>query len=90
MKPTIQIEMKRLFFILTLSLLSLSAIGQEKEVKKAPSNETKNIVVKKIDPISTKPIEQHKTLSNKKSKDLTSIKTYLKKIQSKRKETLVS
>lgn len=82
--------MKRLFFILTLSLISLSAIGQEKESKKELPVEKTNVVVKKIDPISTNPTEQHKTLSNKKSMDLTSIKTYMKKLQLKRKETLVS
>ncbi|MGV6830086.1 MAG: hypothetical protein ACWA5P_00810 [bacterium] len=82
--------MKRLYIIMVMILCVSSIQAQDQKKKETNSQEKKTIVVKKIDPISGNPVEQHKSLSNKKSKELTSINTYLKKLQSKRKETLVS
>ena len=50
----------------------------------------KEFVLKKIEPISEDPVDQTKTLNYKKSKDIISIKAYIRSLQMKRKETLMS
>ena len=48
------------------------------------------VVIKKIEPISINPKTQNLDLNYKKSNDIISIKAYIKSLQLKRKETLMS
>lgn len=70
----------------------LFALGQESSV--VFKNEIKNAVksevaIKKVDPISANPTEQSKTLNTLKSKELISIRAYIKTLRLKRKETVL-
>jgi len=48
------------------------------------------VVIKKVEPISINPKTQNLDLNFKKSNDLISVKAYIKSLQLKRKETLMS
>lgn len=50
----------------------------------------KDFAIKKIDPITTNPKKQNLDLNFKKSKDIISVKAYIKSLQLKRKATVIS
>ena len=64
-----------------------TTINTVEEVKATIKTE---VVIKKVEPISINPKTQNLDLNFKKSNDLISIKAYIKSLQLKRKETLMS
>ncbi|MBT8259780.1 MAG: hypothetical protein HKO92_04505 [Flavobacteriaceae bacterium] len=83
--------MKRSLYIIAFLILPLFTMGQEKnEFSKIDiqSNLKSEITIKKIEPISSNPLEQIQLL-NIKSEELISIKAYIKTLKVKRKETIL-
>ncbi len=60
------------------------------EIKKEIMLDETEVSLRKVEPISNNPKIQNKTINFNKSNDLISIKAYLKSLQMKRKETLMS
>lgn len=84
--------MKKFLLIIVILVLPFISMAQTTVID---SLETKTIiktevVIKKIDPISINPKTQNLDLNYKKSNDIISIKAYIKSLQLKRKETLMS
>jgi len=84
--------MKKFLLIIVILVLPFISMAQTTAID---SLETKTIiktevVIKKIDPISINPKTQNLDLNYKKSNDIISIKAYIKSLQLKRKETLMS
>ena len=83
--------MKKYLLIIILVLTPILTIASNNEtVKKEENTIKKEVVFKKIDPISINPMKQHKDLNFKKSHDLISVKAYIKSLQIKRKATINS
>lgn len=85
--------MKKQIIILVFLTVPFLMMGQDststKTVEQKATIKTE-VAVKKVEPISANPKVQNKTINFKKSKDLTSIKAYMRSLQLKRKMTLVS
>jgi len=76
--------------ILVLPFISMAQTTTTNTVGEAKTTIKTELVIKKIDPISINPKTQSLDLNYKKSNDLISIKAYIKSLQLKRKETLMS
>jgi len=76
--------------ILVLPFISMAQTTTTNTVEEAKTTIKTEVVIKKIDPISINPKTQSLDLNYKKSNDLISIKAYIKSLQLKRKETLMS
>ena len=83
--------MKKSLFVIAFVLVPILTMASNNETKVKDSDTIrKEVVLKKVDPISINPKTQHKDLNFKKSNDLTSVKAYIKSLQMKRKATLDS
>ena len=85
--------MKKELIVIALVLAPLfitaqNTIDTKKEIKTATVKT--EVVLKKVDHISINPKAQNKDLNFKKSKDLISVRAYIKSLQLKRKATLMS
>ena len=84
--------MKKILILIAFTIVPFFAMAQNtvdtknKDVETSVKNE---VVIKKVDPISINPKAQ-KDLNFKKNKDLISVRAYIKSLQLKRKETLMS
>lgn len=75
------------FVIAPLFTIAQNTVESKKEVKETTIKS--EVVIKKVDPISANPKAQN-DLNFKKSKDLISVRAYIKSLQMKRNETLMS
>jgi uncharacterized protein (UPF0210 family) len=81
--------------ILTIAIIAVPFLGTAQEGNDKANTvinttiKTEVIVKKKVEPISVNPLEQS-NLNIKKSIDLISVKAYIKSLQLKRKESLMS
>ena len=83
--------MKKSLFVIAFVLVPILTMASNNETKTEDSDTIKKeVVLKKVDPISINPKTQHKDLNFKKSNDLISVKAYIKSLQMKRKATLDS
>jgi len=78
------------FAILVVPILTIAQNNDKKDKVELNTIVKTEVVVKKVEPISANPKVQNKTINFKKSNDLISIKAYMKSLQMKRKETLMS
>jgi len=76
------------FLIVPFTMVAHNSPENKKEALEV--NIKTEVAAKKIDPISINPKVQNKTINFKKSNDIISVKAYIKSLQMKRKETLVS
>ena len=92
MNPQINLVMNKTITVIVLLTLSFSAIAQnDKELKTTKEDSTKTeVVLKKIEPISNNPLIQNKVINFNKSFDLISVKSYMRSLQLKRKESEIS
>ena len=92
-KPTNNLVMKKFLLIIVILVVPFISMAQTTTIKTVEDTKTtvKNeVAIKKIEPISLNPKTQHLDLNYKKSNDIISIKAYIKSLQLKRKETLMS
>ena len=83
--------MKKYLLIVVIVLTPILSIASNNESVKTEENTIKKeVVIKKVDPISINPKEQHKNLNFKKSHDLISVKAYIKSLRIKRKAAINS
>lgn len=85
--------MNKTILILAFLLVPFTMVAQTTEdTKKETEKNTINteVAVRKVEPISTNPKVQNKTINFNKSNDLISVKAYIKSLQMKRKETQMS
>ena len=76
------------FLLVPFTMVAQNTVQTKKETEK---NIIKTeVAVKKVEPISTNPKVQNKTINFNKSNDLISVKAYIKSLQMKRKETQMS
>ena len=82
--------------VLIIAFLAAPAICMAQDANTKPSEAPKSpvikteVTIKKVEPISNNPKTQFINLNYKKSNDLISIKAYMKSLQMKRNETLMS
>jgi len=85
--------MKKFLIIIVILVLPFISMAQSTTINNVEEIKTTiktEVVIKKVEPISINPKTQNLDLNFKKSNDLISIKAYIKSLQLKRKETLMS
>ena len=85
--------MKKFLLIIVILVLPLISMAQSSTINTVEEVKTiikTEVVIKKVEPISINPKTQNLDLNFKKSNDLISVKAYIKSLQLKRKETLMS
>jgi len=85
--------MKKFLLIIVILVLPFISMAQSSTINTEEATKTiikTEVVIKKVEPISINPKTQSLDLNFKKSNDLISIKAYIKSLQLKRKETLMS
>lgn len=85
--------MKKFLLIIVILVLPFISMAQSTTINTVEEVKTTiktEVVIKKVEPISINPKTQNLDLNFKKSNDLISIKAYIKSLQLKRKETLMS
>jgi len=85
--------MKKFLLIIVILVLPFISMAQNTVIDSIEDSKTiikTEVVLKKIEPISINPKTQNLDLNYKKSNDIISIKAYIKSLQLKRKETLMS
>jgi len=85
--------MKKFLLIIVILVLPIVSMAQSTTVDIVEEAKTiikTEVVIKKVEPISINPKTQSLDLNFKKSNDIISIKAYIKSLQLKRKETLMS
>ena len=81
--------------LIIIAFLIVPFLGTAQNDSEIVKTEAKSIIktevaIKKIDPISINPKTQNLDLNYKKSNDIISVKAYIKSLQLKRKESLMS
>lgn len=81
--------------LIIIAFLIVPFLGTAQNDSEIGKTEAKSIIktevaIKKIDPISINPKTQNLDLNYKKSNDIISVKAYIKNLQLKRKESLMS
>ena len=85
--------MKKFLLIIVILVLPLISMAQSSTINTVEEVKTiikTEVVIKKVEPISINPKTQNLDLNFKKSNDIISVKAYIKSLQLKRKETLMS
>jgi hypothetical protein len=85
--------MKKFLLIIVIFVLPFISMAQTTAIDSIEETKTiikTEIAIKKVEPISINPKTQNLDLNFKKSNDIISIKAYIKSLQLKRKETLMS
>ena len=85
--------MKKFLLIIVILVLPFISMAQTTTINTVEETKTivkTEVVIKKVEPISINPKTQSLDLNYKKSNDIISIKAYIKSLQLKRKETLMS
>ncbi|RLD29960.1 MAG: hypothetical protein DRI75_01700 [Bacteroidetes bacterium] len=85
--------MKKFLLLIAIFVLPFITMAQTTAIDTVKETKTDikiEVVIKKIEPISINPKTQNLDLNFKKSNDIISIKAYIKSLQLKRKETLMS
>jgi len=85
--------MKKFLLIIVILVLPFISMAQTTTTNTVEDTNTiieTEVAIKTVEPISINPKTQNLDLNYKKSNDLISIKAYIKSLQLKRKETLMS
>jgi uncharacterized protein YxeA len=85
--------MKKILLIIVILVLPFISMAQTTTTNTVEDTNTIieiEVAIKTVEPISINPKTQNLDLNYKKSNDLISIKAYIKSLQLKRKETLMS
>jgi hypothetical protein len=85
--------MKKFLLIIVIFVAPFITMAQTTVIDSLEETKTNiktEVVIKKVEPISINPKTQNLDLNFKKSNDIISIKAYIKSLQLKRKETLMS
>ena len=85
--------MKKFLLIIVILVLPFISMAHTTTINTVEETKTiikTEVVIKKVEPISINPKTQSLDLNYKKSNDIISIKAYIKSLQLKRKETLMS
>ena len=92
-KPTNNLVMKKFLIIIVIFVAPFISMAQNTvidTVKEIKADAHPEVAIKKVEQISVNPKTQILDLNYKKSNDIISIKAYIKSLQLKRKETLMS
>jgi len=90
-KPTNNLVMKKFLILIVILVLPLISMAQTTVIDSVKEVKTETeVAIKKVEKISVNPKTQNLDLNYKKSNDIISIKAYIKTLQLKRKETLMS
>jgi hypothetical protein len=83
--------MNKIVIVIAFLIVPFFATAQnDSKIVKTEVITKTEVVIKKIDPISINPKTQNLDLNYKKSKEIISVKAYIKSLQLKRKATLMS